>query len=134
MKKDIESRADIELLVNAFYSKVKTDEVIGFIFNDLVKVNWEKHLPVMVNFWDNALFYSGSYSGNPMNFHQNIHKSVIPLTVAHFEQWINLFLSTVDELFEGEKATLIKQRAVSISTIMQIKILHEYAPVSKDNR
>lgn len=132
MKKDIENRVDIELLVNAFYNKVKTDKVIGFIFNDLVKVNWEKHLPVMVNFWENALFYTGSYAGNPMNYHQHLHNNIIPLTLAHFEQWNNLFLSTVDELFEGEKATLAKQRAISISTAMQIKILHEYAPLPKN--
>ena len=46
MKKDIENRGDIILLINTFYEKVKRDEVIGYIFNDVAKVNWEKHLPV----------------------------------------------------------------------------------------
>ena len=40
MKKDIETRDDIELLVNSFYEKVKADPVIGHIFTDVFKVNW----------------------------------------------------------------------------------------------
>ena len=31
---DIRSREDIELLINSFYTKVKKDDTIGFIFND----------------------------------------------------------------------------------------------------
>ncbi len=59
MKKDIENRKDIELLVRSFYDKVKADDTIGYIFNDIAKVNWEKHLPVMFDFWENVLFYTG---------------------------------------------------------------------------
>ena len=29
-----------------------------------------------------------------------------------------------DELFEGEKAELAKQRAISIATVMQLKLVH----------
>jgi len=50
MKKDIENRDDIIRLVNTFYDKVKPDETIGYFFNRVVDVNWEKHLPVMYNF------------------------------------------------------------------------------------
>jgi len=122
MKKDIETRNDIEQLVNTFYDKVKTDPVIGYIFTDVVQVKWEKHLPVMYNFWENALFFTGNYSGNPMKVHKNLHR-IIPLKPEHFQQWIRLFIATVDFLFDGEKATLAKQRAISIASLMQIKIL-----------
>ncbi|OPZ14298.1 MAG: hypothetical protein BWZ05_02362 [Bacteroidetes bacterium ADurb.BinA245] len=40
----------------------------------------------------------------------------------HFNRWIELFTKTVDDLFEGTNATTIKQRAMSIATVMQIKI------------
>jgi hemoglobin len=122
MKKDIESRSDVELLVNTFYDKVKEDDVIGYIFNDVVKVNWEKHLPVMYNFWENTIFYTGSYSGNPLLTHKHLHR-VAPLNPEHFQRWIKLFTATVDELFEGNRAELARQRALSIATVMQIKIL-----------
>lgn len=122
MKKDIEGRSDIELLITRFYDKLKTDDTIGFIFTDIVKVNFEKHLPVMFNFWENVLFFTGGYEGNPMQIHQHINR-VVPLTKTHFNRWNELFTQTVDELFEGTNATLAKQRALSISTVMQIKII-----------
>lgn len=121
MKKEIESRSDIELLVNTFYEKVKSDTAIKHFFNEVVKVNWETHLPIMYNFWDNIIFHTGAYTGNPMLLHQQLH-SKCPMHKIHFERWIELFNQNVDELFEGERAFQIKQRALSISTLMQIKI------------
>ncbi len=124
MKKDIETRADIEILIRDFYKKVKIDATIGYIFTDIFNVHWERHLPVMFDFWENVLFFTGGYDGNPLQIHQHINK-VVPLTAAHFNQWNKLFAQTVDELFEGTKATLAKQRAMSIATVMQVKILKD---------
>lgn len=121
MRKDISNRADIQLLVNSFYEKVRRDEVIGYIFNDIAKVNWEHHLPRMYDFWEDVLFQTGGFTGNPMTLHLQLHQQS-PFLPAHFDRWLHLFLSTVDELFDGEKAELAKQRAHSIATIMQIKI------------
>ncbi|MEO8770925.1 MAG: group III truncated hemoglobin [Ferruginibacter sp.] len=122
MKKDIESRIDIESMVNEFYDKVKKDLVIGYIFNDVVKVNWESHLPRMYDFWENTILYTGKYEGNPMELHKHI-QTLTPLTAEHFAEWNRLFIETVDGMFEGTNATLAKQRALSISTVMQLKIL-----------
>ena len=130
MKKDIQTRADIQLLVDHFYEKVKTDKAIGYIFTDIVKVHWEKHLPVMYDFWQNSLFYTGSYDGNPMAIHKHLNR-VVPLTREHFKQWTLLFATTVDELFEGKIASLAKQRAISIATVMQVKILDQDAAAGK---
>ena len=121
MKKDIETIEDIKQLVDSFYEKVKVDEVIGYIFNDVVRMNWEIHLPVMYKFWENTLFYTGSYEGNPLELHKNIHQ-LTPLTALHFNQWTLLFNNSVDELFEGINSNLAKQRALSIATVLQIKI------------
>ena len=124
MKNDINSRGDVERLVTKFYEKVIADPLLGPIFTEVVQVNWEKHLPVMFNFWENALFYTGNYSGNPMMSHQRLNE-IFPLQEQHFNQWVLLLTETVDELFEGEKANLAKQKALSISTILRIKILKE---------
>jgi len=121
MKKDLKSRKDIELAITTFYDKVKQDDTIGYIFNDIAHVNWEKHLPIMFDFWENALFYTGNYTGDPMNMHRHLHR-VTPIEIKHFERWNQLFTSTIDELFKGEKAELAKQRALSISKVMQIKL------------
>jgi len=122
MIQDLINRRDIEKLIIAFYEKVKIDETIGYIFNDVVKVNLEKHLPVMFDFWENALFYTGTYSRDNMNIHRHL-SYVTPLRKEHFEQWNKLFIQSVDENFRGPNAELAKQRAISISTVMQIKII-----------
>ncbi len=119
---DIEGRRDIEVLINRFYNKVKKDAVIGYIFNDVAQVDWPKHLPVMYNFWESVIFYTATYNGNPIQLHKQLNNKV-PLTVQHFKQWLKLFTETVDELFEGAKAELAKQRATSIATMIQVKIV-----------
>jgi hemoglobin len=123
MLPDITNRNDIITLVNAFYETVKKDNLIGPIFTEKVQVQWEKHLPVMYDFWENIIFYSGGYSGNPMALHQQLHQRV-PLTKEDFERWLKIFKETTDSLFAGDNAEMIKQRAQSIATVMQIKILH----------
>ena len=122
MKPDITNRTDIETLVNSFYKKVIIDDKISFFFIDVIPVNWEKHLPIMYDFWEQIVFGTGNYNGNPMNVHLALNKKST-ITHEHFQQWIALFNETVDELFSGDKANLIKQRATSIATVIQIKIM-----------
>lgn len=116
--KDILNRTDVEIIVNNFYDKVMKDDLIGLMFEHVV---WAKHLPLMYDFWDNVLFHTGNYTGNPMVKHILAHTRN-PMTTAHFERWLMLFFVTVDESYVGNNATLIKERAKSIGTIMQIKL------------
>jgi hemoglobin len=125
MNHDIEDRKDVEQLINSFYDKVKQDDVIGFIFNDVAKVNWEKHLPVMYDFWENIIFLTNTYSGNPMQVHMHLNRRV-QLAKEHFERWLKLFTGTVDELFEGKNANVAKEKAVSIAGIMESKITSSF--------
>ncbi|MFV8347020.1 group III truncated hemoglobin [Flavobacterium sp. ZB4P13] len=122
MKTDIKNRADIEKLINAFYDKIKIDSQIGYFFNDVAKVNWEKHLPRMYDFWENIIFSTGDFVGNPMAKHKELHQKST-MTEAHFQHWNDLFNETVDELFTGEKAEEIKQRAANIAMAMMYKTL-----------
>jgi hemoglobin len=63
--------------------------------------------------------------GNPIKLHQKLHE-LFNLTAKDFSQWVLLFTTTVNELFHGEKAELAKQRAISIATVMQLKIKQDY--------
>lgn len=122
MKTDIKNRTDIERLVNAFYDKVKADKTIGYFFIEVAKVDWNKHLPLMYDFWENILFSTGNFEGNPMQKHKELSEKS-KLDKSHFKHWNKLFLKTVDELFEGNKANEIKQRAMNISKAMMEKAL-----------
>ena len=127
MKKEVKSREDIIALVDAFYAKVQIDPVIGYLFNDVAKVNWEEHLPKMYNFWENIIFYSGNYSGSPMVVHRELHAKST-MTEAHFQHWVGLFTDTVDELFVGQNAEEIKSRAAAIASVMMYKTLASGKP------
>ena len=120
-KTDIATRADIELLMNVFYVRLLSDESISFLFTDVAKIDLEAHLPRLVDFWQDQLLGSSNYSGNPMHVHMSLH-SEHALTKLHFDTWIGHFNRTIDENFSGPKAHLAKERALSIATVMQIKI------------
>lgn len=122
MKKDLKNRKDIELLVDSFYEKIKANTAISYFFNEVTKVSWESHLPKMYDFFENIVFFSGNYEGNPMVTHQDLHKKS-PVNYEHFKQWNELFDATVDELFQGKNANEIKQRAKNISEAMMHKTL-----------
>ncbi len=122
MKKDIRSREDIYLLVKSFYVKLMQDDLIGHFFEDFSNSELlEEHLQTLVNFWDNVLFYSGGYRKNAMEPHLKLHQSK-PFRSEYFSRWLSTFNSTVDDLFEGEMAHTAKTRALSIATVMKIKI------------
>lgn len=121
MKSDIETRKDIELLVNSFYEKVRGNPVLNYIFEDVVKVHWESHLPRMYDFWGSILLGEHSFSGNPMQKHVALSKRT-PLTEKEFEEWLRVFGETVDDLFEGRKAEEAKTRAEIIARLMLHKI------------
>jgi hemoglobin len=122
MKKDISSREDLFLLVKKFYEKLLNDETISYLFTDIAKIDLNHHLPVLVDFWDSVLFQSDTYRKNAMQPHLTLNQKS-PLEKHHFETWLRYFNNTVDELFDGEKAFVAKERAKSIATVMQIKLV-----------
>lgn len=130
MKQDITNRTDLTLLMEAFYSKALTDETIGYFFTEVVQLSMEKHLPLIVDFWDSVLFDAGIYKGNAINVHQQLHEKS-PFRAEHFSRWIALFYETVDGLFEGDNAIKIKQRASSIATVMTIKTVYGKESIKK---
>lgn len=121
MKQDITCRADIERFINDFYENVKPDKTIGFIFTDVVKMDWENHIPVIVDFWESILLDNPVYSNNAMAVHYDLNKKV-PLQKQHFESWLRLFNKAVDELFAGKTTELAKTRAKSIADVMLFKM------------
>lgn len=121
MKPDIKSRTEIVLFVNTFYQRVQEDALLGKIFNDIAQINWEKHLPKMYDFWESILFGVAKFKGNPMLVHFDLNKKT-PLQKTEFNTWKNLFIKTIDDLFEGEMAETAKQKAQSIADLMHFKI------------
>ena len=121
VKKDIENREDLLQLMQRFYKKLLNDSSISYLFTDIAKINLDHHFPILVDFWDSVLFQSPTYQKNAMQPHIALHHKS-PLHQHHFETWLSYFKETVDELFTGENAFVIKEKATSIATVMKIKI------------
>jgi hemoglobin len=114
---DITSRQDIQRLVDAFYTRIRADAVLGPIFDDVAHVDWAVHLPKMYDFWESVLFGRPVFKGNPLAVHRAL-ATLTPLTGSKFARWVSLFQQTVDELFAGPMAGIAKDRAARIAVTM----------------
>lgn len=122
MKKTIENREDISLLVQSFYAKVRADKEIGFFFNDTIQ-NWDEHLEKLTDFWETNLFAARKYNGNPIAAHNEVDKRFgCRISPEEFGVWLNLWFETLDELFEGENVAILKRRARKMSTFLYMNI------------
>ncbi len=120
-KSDILGRDEIVRLVNTFYQKVRADEKLGFIFDQVAAIDWDAHLPKMYAFWQTVLFRDGGFRGDPIGKHARL----VPLTHMgreQFDRWLELFNQTVDELFAGENAEHIKRCADDMANVIHSKI------------
>lgn len=111
---DIETRADCERLVRAFYEKALVDPIIGFIFVDVARLDLDAHVPVIASFWETILLGARSYGGGAFAVHARLHAKV-GLQAGHFQRWLGLWSATVDELFAGPRADLAKAHAVRVA-------------------
>lgn len=117
--RDIETRIDIEKLMTAFYDKAFADDVIGFYFTEVTHLNLEKHLPVIVDFWETVLLKSNNYHNNAMEAHRHIH-ALSPFKAEYFQRWVKIFTETIDELFRGDVAENAKLKATSVGSAMTL--------------
>lgn len=122
MKSDITNRADIVLLVDTFYKKVKQDDVIGHFFTKVIELSWEKHMPIMYDFWETLLLSTAGYAGNVMQPHINLDK-MSAIDPEHFDRWLLHWTDTVNDLFAGFKADEAVSRAQTMAYLINNKVV-----------
>lgn len=127
--KEIKSRTDIELLINKFYEKIVEDDLIGFFFKKVIKLDWSKHIPVMYDFWETTLLGVAKYKGNPMKIHIDLHMKE-KLKPEHFDRWLEIWEETIKENFDGDKSEQAIKKAIQIGMLMKFKI-EQYATNNK---
>jgi hemoglobin len=118
---DIQTQEDLYLLVDEFYKKLLADKSISYIFTDVMKIKLEEHLPILVTFWSQGVLGTGGYTKNLTQIHLDVNEKEY-LSPELFKIWLNHFNNAVDENFSGTKSEQIKTQALSIATVMQIKI------------
>jgi len=122
VKKQIENRDDVSLLVHQFYAKIRADEEIGFYFNKMIS-DWDAHLEKLTDFWETNLFAIRKYKGNPHAVHNEVDEHFGgKITANEFGIWLNHWFQTIDEHFEGENANTLKRRARKMSTFLYMSM------------
>jgi hemoglobin len=117
---DIEGRTDIDRMMRRFYERAMADDVIGYIFTDVAKLDLDRHLPIIGDFWETIVFQTPIYAQhgrNPLQVHGELNEKE-RLLPAHFERWLEIFHDVADELFTGERNDFMKSRAEAIAARM----------------
>lgn len=119
---DIGDRDDISVLVEEFYRCVFADDLLGPVFVDIAKVDLSAHLPKMCDFWETALFRTGSYHGNVMIRHSELNQKAA-LTTEHFDRWLQIWWAVVDRRYAGPVAERAKLMGTRVARGMARRIL-----------
>lgn len=117
-RRDIEDREDIDRLLRHFYGVAMSDDLIGYLFTEVAKLDLATHLPVIGNFWEAVLLQRPVYRGNPMRVHHALH-AMSALRAEHFQRWVALWAASVNTLFAGPVAAEAKRRAAIVAEAMQ---------------
>ena len=124
MKKNIEDRKDVALLVDSFYAKIRKDADIGHFFNDVIQ-DWDEHLEKLTDFWEMNLFGGKNYRGNPIEAHIEVDQHSGGVISSHeFGIWLNHWFATIDELYEGGNADTLKRRARKMSSMLFLNMFN----------
>lgn len=109
----------VKLLVDSFYAKVRKDELLKDIFDDVIGDPWPEHLEKMYRFWQTVLLDERTYSGRPFAPHMNL-----PVDQEHFNRWLNLFEETLEEHFYGQNVEAARWQANRMAQMFYLKISH----------
>ncbi len=103
-------------LVHAFYARVRSDALLGPLFEARVS-DWDVHLARMCAFWSSVALMSGDYHGNPMGRHLPL-----PVDFRHFDRWLALFEATAAEVCPAAASTHFVERARRIAQSLELGI------------
>lgn len=124
MTEDIVTEAQLALLVDRFYAKVRDDAELGPVFDGAIS-DWPHHLGKMVDFWSSVMLTSGRYKGNPMMMHL---KHVVRIRPEMFVRWLELWRETSHELLDQKGAAAVTAKAERIAESLQLGMFFKLEP------
>jgi len=122
MLHDLTNRSDIKTLVQTFYGRIRKDVYLAPIFKKHI-TDWNAHFEHLTDFWENSLFMNGAYKGNPLKVHEKVDAAEgYGINEQHFGIWLNYWSQTIDDLFEGDNASILKLRARKMGTHIHVHL------------
>lgn len=107
--------AALAALVDAFYDRVRQDELLGPVFNAAVH-DWPAHKRTLTDFWCSVALRANRYRGNPMG----VHRGLSGIGEAHFQRWLALWRDTVPRVIAGEGAARLVEHAERIGLSLRL--------------
>jgi len=110
----------ISNLVESFYGAIRSDALLGPIFQSHVR-DWTPHLARIKDFWASVTLESGRFRGNPMLK----HIAIGGLDSLHFDRWLVLWNRTLDDIVPNDAAAQVFRAAaerIAGSLLTGIKI------------
>lgn len=107
---DLDSSERIAEFLQHFYGKLLNDPVLAPIFIVVAQIDITQHLGHIQAYWEKLLLGKDDYHRHTMNIHRVLH-SKRALTPADFDRWLDFFVSTVREHYEGPQA----ERAIKVA-------------------
>lgn len=118
------SDAHLAHLVPRFYARVRSDALLGPVFNRAID-DWPAHLQKLTDFWSSVMLTTGRYKGQPMRAHM-LHQAEI--TPEMFSRWLDLWESTAAQCLPPEAALAVVNKAHHIAASLQMGLYPSLPP------
>lgn len=113
-------------LVDNFYIRVRNDSRLAEVFSAHMRNDWASHLPKMKAFWRSVLLKTGEYKGKPVPVHTRLNG----VGTEDFHIWLNLFATTVAEIFSPAAQPIVMETATRIATSLWLAMSADpFAPL-----
>lgn len=110
----------IAALVDYFYSQVRTDPMLGPLFNKAIS-DWPAHLQKLAAFWSSAMLGTGRYKGQPLPAHLRHQADITP---DMFARWLNLWETSARSCLAPGAAVTVIAKACRIAESLQMALFH----------
>jgi len=123
----IVGEAQLEKLIPHFYGIVRSDPLLGPVFNEAVG-DWPEHLDKLVAFWSSVMLTTGRYKGNPMAAHIKHNARITP---EMFDRWLALWATATNEIVPPEIANALQAKAARIAESLSLALFFRLDPAAK---
>ena len=119
---DLDTRNEIHDLVVYFYREIVFDEFLDYVFEDVAQVDWNSHIPRLIDYWCGVLLRQPGYDGMMLVAHEEVH-GIESFTLEHFERWFTMWVGCVNARWQGPHAEKAKSHADNMARVMSRRLL-----------
>lgn len=108
----------LAILIEAFYTRIRSDPELGPIFEGAV-TDWPDHLKTLTSFWSSVMLGTGRYKGQPVPVHMRHRDQITP---ELFDRWLTLWRETTSTFMTSDVAAVLQNKAAHIAKSLQFAL------------